>query len=286
MAVPLPALAALFEALMLLYWCFDRKHREIGRINLGIAFPEMPDGEARRIVRRVYLRMGTSAAEFIHLPRMDRRYIESHFRIEGEEHLVRSLAETGQGCFVVTGHFGNWEFLSHAHAVLTFPVSIIVRPLNDPVVDRLVMERREHGGTVVIRKAESARAMLAAIRRGRAVGILIDQNVDRHKGVLVDFFTRKAYTTDGVARLALGLKANVHAAYIFREEGRRFHHVIRIGPLIPMDPGAPREEEVLRLTRRCNEELEQAIRSSPEQWFWLHRRWKTRPPGETPIYPR
>ena len=116
------------------------------------------------------------------------------------------------------------------------------------------------------------------------VGILIDQNVDFYKGVLVDFFTRKAYTTFGIARLALALRTTVHPAFIFRDPRRKFHHTLRFGPPIPMDPQAPREEEVLRLTRSCNQELEKAIREDPTQWLWFHRRWKTRPPGEPDIY--
>jgi KDO2-lipid IV(A) lauroyltransferase len=122
------------------------------------------------------------------------------------------------------------------------------------------------------------------LRRKTLVGILIDQNVDVHKGVLVDFFTRKAYTSYGVARLALAMQAAVHPGFIFRDPRRKFHHTLRWGPPLPMDPEAPREEEVLRLTRRCNEALEGAIREDPTQWLWFHRRWKTRPPGEPDIY--
>ena len=122
------------------------------------------------------------------------------------------------------------------------------------------------------------------LRKRILVGILIDQNVDRHKGILVDFFTRKASTTFGIARLALAMNAAIHPAFIFRDPGRKFHHVLRFGPPIAIDPGAPREEEVARVTRRCNEELEKAIREAPDQWMWFHRRWKTRPVGEPEIY--
>jgi len=283
-AIPLRMRAALFEAVMLLVWAFDAKHRKIGRINLRIAFPEMGDREAARIVRVCYMRMGIAAAEFVHVPKMDRGYIEKNFRIEGIDHILRSEQERGLGVLAMTAHFGNWELASHSTGIMHKPVAFIVRPLADPAWDRIVSERREWFGNRVIRKFDSAKEVMREIRRGTMVGILIDQNVDRHKGVLVDFFTQKAYTTDGIARMALALRANIHPAFIFRNPKRKFHHTLRFGPAIPMDPAAPREEEVLRLTRRCNQELENAIREDPTQWLWFHRRWKTRPPGEPDLY--
>ena len=283
-AIPLRIRAGLFELVMLLVWAMDAKHRKIGRINLRIAFPEMEDREAARIIRLCYLRIGTAAAEFVHIPKMDGKYIENHIRFEGIEHIRRSEQEQGTGALVMTGHFGNWELSSHAYGTAIAPMAFIVRPIADPAWDRIVMERREGSGNRVIRKFDSAKELMREVRRGTMVGILIDQNVDRHKGVLVDFFTKKAYTTDGIARMALALRTNIHPGFIFRNPNRKFHHTVRIGPAIPMDPEAPREEEVLDLTRRCNEELENAIREDPTQWLWIHRRWKTRPPGEPDLY--
>jgi len=283
-AVPLRIRAALFELVMLLVWAVDAKHRKIGRINLRIAFPEMGDREAARIVRICYMRIGTAAAEFVHIPKMGRKYIEDHIRIEGVENIRQSEEERGLGVLAMTGHFGNWELSSHAYGTVIAPVAFIVRPVADSAWDRIVTERREWAGNRVIRKFDSAKEVMREIRRGTMVGILIDQNVDRHKGVLVDLFTKKAYTTDGIARMALALRTNIHPGLIFRHPEKKFHHTLRFGPAIPMDPNAPREEEVVRLTRRCNEELENAIREDPTQWLWIHRRWKTRPPGEPDLY--
>jgi len=283
-ALPLPAFAAFCEAVMLLVCAIDRKHRRIARINLRIAFPEMGDAEADRIIRSCYRQMGTSAAEFVHLPKMDAAYIREHFRIEGEEHIRESLEVRNQPAMGMTGHFGNWELLSHVLGARTKPIAFIVRPLKSEILDRIVTERRERVGNIVIRKADSAKEVMKILRRRIFVGILIDQNVDRNKGILVDFFTRKAYTTFGIARLALAMNAAIHPAFIFRDPARKFHHLLRFGPPIAIDPAAPREEEVARVTRRCNEELEKAIREAPDQWMWFHRRWKTRPEGEPPIY--
>jgi len=283
-ALPLPAFAAFCEAVMLLVCAIDRKHRRIARINLRIAFPSIGDAEADRIIRSCYRQMGTSAAEFVHLPKMDAAYIREHFRIEGAEHIRESLEVRNQPAMGMTGHFGNWELLSHVLGARTKPIAFIVRPLKSEILDRIVTERRECVGNIVIRKADSAKEVMKILRRRIFVGILIDQNVDRNKGILVDFFTRKAYTTFGIARFALAMNAAIHPAFIFRDPARKFHHLLRFGPPIAIDPAAPREEEVARVTRRCNEELEKAIREAPDQWMWFHRRWKTRPEGEPPIY--
>ena len=283
-AIPLPLLAAFCEGVMLLVWAIDRKHRRIARINLRIAFPEMGDAEAARIIRVCYQRMGTSAAEFVHMPKMDAAYIREHVRIEGAEFVRESMERLGMPAMAMTGHFGNWELQSHAYASVVAPVAFIVRPLKNPILDAIVTERRECVGNIVIRKAESAKAVMKILRQGVMVGILIDQNVDRHNGILVDLFTRKAYTTFGIARLALAMRAAVHPGFIFRDPKRKFHHVLRFGPAVAIDYDAPRDEEVPRVTRRCNEELEKAIRRAPDQWMWFHRRWKTRPAGEPDVY--
>jgi KDO2-lipid IV(A) lauroyltransferase len=283
-AIPLPLRALLFEGVMLCVWAVDRKHRRIGRVNLRIAFPGMEDREAARIIRTCYLRMGTSAAEFVEIPKMDRAYAESHFRIEGAEYFRKTQEGRGLGPLGLTGHFGNWELLSHAYGTLVEPLAFIVRPLANPHLDRIVTERRSWCGNHVIRKFDSAKEVLREIRKGTLVGILIDQNVDVQNGILVDFFTKKAYTTFGIARLALATRTTIHSSFIFRDPKRKFHHTLRFGPPLDMDPDAPREEEVLRLTRACNAELEKAIREAPDQWLWFHRRWKTRPPGEPNPY--
>ena len=113
---------------------------------------------------------------------------------------------------------------------------------------------------------------------------ILDRFVTERKECVGNTFIRKAYTTFGIARLALAMNAAIHLAFIFRDPERKFHHVLRFGPPIAIDPNAPREEEVARITRRCNEELEKAIREAPDQWMWFHRRWKTRPGGEPKIY--
>lgn len=282
--IPLPLLAAACEAAMLLVWAIDRRHRRIARINVRIAFPEMGDAQASRIIRRCYRQLGTSAAEFVHIPRMDEAYLREHVRIEGHEHVRAAMRERGQPTLVMTGHFGNWELQSHAYARLFEPTAFIVRPLRSALLDRIVTERRELAGNVAVRKEDSAKEVMRLLRRGVMVGILIDQNVDRRKGVPVPLFTRTAYTTFGIARMALAMRAAILSGFIYRDPARKFHHVLRFGPPVEIDYDAPRDEEMVRVTRRCNAELERAIRECPEMWMWFQKRWKTRPEGEPDIY--
>lgn len=283
-AVPLPVLAALFEFLALCVWALDRKHRRIARINLRIAFPELEDREASRIVRRSYLRLGTSAAEFVRIPRMDRATFERRIRLEGVDRVVSLTEERGIAPLLLTGHVGNWELLAQAAVLLPVRVAFLVRPLRDPALDALVLERRERAGNRAITKTDSAREVIRQLRNGTPVGILMDQSVDPRHGVLVDFFGKPAFTTDGLARIALAARAPVVPAFIYRDPRRKFHHTIRVGAPLPMDPEAPRDAEVLRLTRACNEALEEAIRRDPAQWLWMQRRWRTRRAGDPDPY--
>jgi len=284
--VPAPLLAAAFESLCSVAWIVDRRHRRYARINLGIAFPGIADRDARRITHRLYRGMGTGLAELIRMPRMDRVYLERHIRVEGAEHLERSRRETGLGCILMTGHFGNWELFAYALSVLLEPISVVARSRDSNVLDLAITERRKLSGNRVIRRDRAARSILAALRGKTHVGVLIDQDVPPGSGLFAPFFGLEASTTDGIARLALSTGANIHPAFLHRDPDRKFRHVVRFGPAIPMDRAADREGEVAALTARCNEALERAIRESPSDWMWIHRRWKTRPPGQESPYPK
>ena len=284
--VPAPVLAAAFESLCSVAWALDRRHRGYARINLGIACPGIADRDVRRITHRLYRGMGTGLAELIRMPRMDRDYLERHVRIEGAEHLERSRRGTGLGCILMTGHFGNWELFAYALSVLLEPISVVARSRESGILDRAITDRRKLSGNRVIRRDRAARSILTALRGKTHVGVLIDQDVPLGSGLFAPFFGLEASTTDGIARLALSTGANIHPAFLHRDPDRKFRHVVRFGPAIPMDRAADREGEVAALTARCNEALERAIRESPSDWMWIHRRWKTRPPGQESPYPK
>ena len=178
---------------------------------------------------------------------------------------------------VATAHLGNWELSAFAHALMTAPMYVIVRPLDNPQIDALVERYREMSGNRVIRKKEAAREILRALKAGEAVGILIDQNVTPAEGVFVDFFGVQACAGTAFAKFAHHSGAAVVPGFALwnRDESR---YVLHFYPEIEMSG------DVQIDTQRIHSALEAIIRRYPDQWLWIHRRWKTRPPGEGPLY--
>lgn len=286
LAIPFRLRVVLFQGLMMLICAVDGKHRRIGRINVGFAFPELGDAEAARLIRRCYRNLGATAAEFIELPRLDRAWVDRNVKFEGLDRVVAAIAG-GRGAIAVTAHFGNWELLGHVFGIVTGGRgAFIVRPLKDADLDDIVEERREVTGNRVIRNEDSAHAVVREIREGRLIGILADQNRDRRKGIFVDFFSKQACSPDGAARIALSLKVPIFPTYICRDQESKFMHVVRFGEPFAMNFDAPRDAEVARLTRLANASLEDAIRRSPSEWLWFQRRWGTAPVGEPERYPK
>ncbi|MCS7314577.1 MAG: lysophospholipid acyltransferase family protein [Bryobacterales bacterium] len=244
--------------------------------NLELAMPELEPAARRRIVRGMFRSLARMAVVFARLPRLDRTNISRWIRYEGFEHFQRALAR-GRGVLFAAAHLGNWELSAYAHGLLAGPMDIVVRPLDNPLLDRLVARRRTLCGNRLIPKREAARAVLKALRANRAVGILIDQNAAPSEGVFVDFFGLKACAGAAFARLAARSGATVIPGFALwsETEGR---YILRFYPPVELS-GDVRED-----TQRLHSLLESVIRQHPEQWLWIHRRWKTRPPGEPPLY--
>ncbi len=202
--------------------------------------------------------------------------IDKWIRYEGLDNFQNALAR-GRGVLVATAHLGNWELSAFAHALMTAPMEVVVRPLDNPRVDGLVERRRALSGNHIISKKEAAREILRALKSGRAVGILIDQNTAIEEGVFVDFFGTPACAGAGFAKLAQHSGAAVVPGYaLWSEEERRY--VLRFDPEIPMS-GDVRED-----TQRIHGHLESVIRQHPDQYLWIHKRWKTRPAGGAGLY--
>ena len=194
----------------------------------------------------------------------------SRVHVEGVEHLRRAAA-AGRGILVLTAHYGNWELLAAAHGLTGLPLSFVVRPLDDPILDDLAGRFRRRSGAELIVKHRAVREVMQALRRGRMVGILLDQNATRGEGVFVPFFGVPASTSKGLALLALRTGAPVVPVFLRREPDGR--HCMDVRPPLP----APPDEDVLTYTAAFNAAIEAAIRRAPEQWLWMHARWRTRP---------
>lgn len=256
--------------------------RATGLWNLELAYPEWSDRERRRALSANFQSLGRMLADFAHFPRLNRANIERLIVYDGFEHF-ESARSQGKGVLFLTAHFGAWELGSFAHGVYGFPVNFVARKLDNPLIDSLINRYRCMSGASPIDKAEFARPALRALKRNESVGILMDQNMLPAEGVFVDFFGRPASTTPSPARVAQKTGAAVVLGLVIWDAklGKhrlRFESVEWISRL---DPG----EEVLVNTANFTRILERHIRRHPEQWLWVHRRWKTRPPGEPSLYP-
>jgi len=248
--------------------------RRTARTNLTLA--GYPAEEQERIIDGVFASIARIGVAFARFPRMNRENISSWIRYEGLEHF-HEAKRRGRGVLFATAHFGNWELSAFAHGMLTEPMNVLIRPLDNAGVDRVVEARRQLSGNRLIGKWEAARAILRALAANEAVGVLIDQNSSLQEGVFVNFFGAPACANTAFTRIAARTKAAVIPGFaIWMEaEGR---YVLRFYP--PMEIG----DDVQTETQRLQSIVEQVIREYPDQWLWIHRRWKTRPPGERPIY--
>jgi KDO2-lipid IV(A) lauroyltransferase len=253
------------------------RRRRTALDNLAVAFPDLPDAARRRLARASWQHLGVMAMELARMLASPLDSTLSTLTFEGLEHLEAAMKEHGRA-LLLTAHLGNWELLAASHRLTAHGLSIVVRPLDSAPLDVLASELRRKTGVELIDKRGALRPVLEALRRKRLVGILMDQNAARHESVFVPFFGRVASTSKSMALLALRTRTPVVPVFAHRA-GRGRHRVV-VEPALPWPAGKDTEAAIVELTTRCNEAIERAIRRSPEQWLWSHRRWRTRPPAE------
>jgi KDO2-lipid IV(A) lauroyltransferase len=243
--------------------------------NLAVAFPDLDAAARRRLARASWQHLGIMGME---LARMLASPLDDTLRtmtFDGLEHLDAAVKEHGRA-LLLTAHLGNWELLAASHRLTAYGLSVVVRSLDAAPLDALASELRRKTGVELIDKRGALRPVLSALRRGRLVGILMDQNAARHESVFVPFFSRTASTSKSMAVLALRTRTPVVPVFTHREGPGR--HRIVVEPALPWPAAKETEAAIVELTTRCNEAIERAIRRFPEQWLWSHRRWRTRPP--------
>ncbi len=256
--------------------------RSVGRQNLRIAFPAMTGQQQDEVLQRLYRNLGWLLAEFCQMPHYTRRNTGNFIRYEGLENYLAAL-EAGKGVLVLTGHLGAWELSSFYHSLMGHPMSMVIRRLDNTGVDRLVNRIRCLHGNHVLHKDDFARGLLAAMRRGETVGILMDTNMTPPQGVFVDFFDRAACTASGMARVALKTGAAVLPGFLMWEEAEQ-KYVLHFEKKLELLTTGDDEADIIAHTALFARVTEEYIRRYPDQWLWVHRRWKTRPVGEPPIY--
>lgn len=256
--------------------------RAVGRQNLQLAFPGIAPVERDRVLRAEFRQLGRQLAEFALMSRYRRETISGTIYYDGLENFERARSQ-GKGVLVLTGHLGAWELSSFFHSLMGSPMGMVIRRLDNPLIDRYVNHVRCLHGNRVLPKDEFARGLIAEMRAGRTVGILMDTNMTPPQGTFVPFFGVAACTGSGLARIARKTGAAVLPGFLLEQPGGRYR--LHFGQALPVDDTGNSERDAVSNTARFTSVLEHYIRQYPEQWLWMHRRWKTRPPGEPRIYP-
>jgi Kdo2-lipid IVA lauroyltransferase/acyltransferase len=280
--LPRQAARRLGAGVGMLAWALFPRLRRVGQRNLAMVYSDWPPERRTKTLRQLYRTLGWQLAEFCHLSRYTRENVASFTRCEGLEHYLEAR-DQGRGVLIITGHLGAWELSSFYHSLMGYPMSMVIRRLDNPLVDSLVNQVRCLHGNRVLHKDDFARGLLSAMRAGETVGILMDTNMTPPQGVFVPFFGIDACTASGLARVALRTGAAVLPGYMVWEEAEK-KYVLRFEPPIPLQRTGDEEADIVSNTARFTHAIEKAVRSYPEQWLWLHRRWKTRPAGEPSLY--
>ncbi len=263
------------------YHSFGRLRR-VGERNLALAFPEHSSERKRAELRGVYRHLGWQLVEFCRMNRYIPENTGGWIRTEGLEHYLAAQAR-GKGVLIVTGHLGAWELSSFYHSLMGHPMGMVIRRLDNRRLDSYVNAIRCLHGNRVLHKDDFARGLLGAMRAGETVGILMDTNMTPPQGVFVEFFGRPACTASGLARVALKTGAAVLPGFMLWEPAEK-KYVLHFGRELLFERSGDAEADILAATQQCASATEEWIRRYPDQWLWIHRRWKTRPAGEPGLY--
>jgi KDO2-lipid IV(A) lauroyltransferase len=256
--------------------------REVGMRNLKMALPEKSEAERARILRGVFTSLGRQLAELCQFPKYTKDNVENVVVYDGLENYQRAYAR-GKGVLFLTAHFGGWELSAFAHSLHGHWLHVVMRPMDNEYLDRMLQGYRTMHGNKVVPKDDFVRGLLAAMKAGETVGILMDTNMTPPQGVFVDFFGVPACTASGLARIALRTDAMVVPGFTIWDEALGKYR-LRFDPAVELARTGNLEADIVANTQKFTKVIEDYVRKYPEQWLWVHRRWKTRPEGQPPLY--
>ena len=281
-ALPRPAARRMGAVIGMFTYLFAKRLRLTGLRNLEIAYPLETSSRRSRLLRSVYRNLGHQLAEFCRMARYDRDEASRWIEYDGLEHYLNAH-QHGKGVLVLTGHLGAWELSSFYHSLVGYPMGLVIRRLDNPLVDAFVNRIRCLHGNRVIHKDDFARGLISAMHQGQTVGILMDTNMTPPQGIFVPFFGQQACTASGLAKVALRTDATVLPGFLLWDDLKQ-RYQLSFGPRIELVRTGNTEADVLANTAAFTAVLERYIRKHPDQWLWMHRRWKTRPAGEAGVY--
>jgi len=253
----------------------DGKHRRVSIANLAAAFPQLAGPKLLELSRKSFENIGKLMIEVIFLKRREKTLL-SGTTIEGWDNL-HEAARNGKGYILVSGHFGNWEWVAFLQSSLGFPLEMVTRPLDNPFAENFLKKIREAKGNRVIYKRNAVREMVKALKASKGIAFVFDQNFGEDGGVFVPFFGRPAATTPVFGRIAARLEVPVLPVMAYPEDGG--YRIVYGKPIFPRKD-LPVEENSMLVIEEATRKLEEAVRKTPWAWFWMHDRWRTRPPGE------
>ncbi|PYX61399.1 MAG: lipid A biosynthesis acyltransferase [Acidobacteria bacterium] len=280
--LPRPLARAIGIAIAQTVYLLHVRLRRVGMRNLAMAVPEKSQRERRRILRGEFTSLGRQLAEVCLFPRYTRENVSQVVVYEGFENYERAY-NRGKGVLFLTAHLGGWELSAFTHSLHSHPLHIVMRPLDNQRLDRFIRHYRTMHGNTTVDKDEFVRGLLSATKAGETVGILMDTNMTPPQGVFVPFFGISACTASGLARIALRTHAAVVPGFTIWDPALGKYR-LRFDPAVNLIRTGNVEEDVVANTVRFTKVIEDYVRRYPEQWLWVHRRWKTRPEGEPPLY--
>lgn len=258
------------------------KLKKTGRRNLEIALPDLSVDEKENILRGTFKSLGRHLGFVSHFRKFEREDIHKLVEVVGKEYFDKAHA-TGRGILFFTGHFGSWEVFNLLPPAFGYEMNILVRRIDNPLVENFVDKLRTRFGSVTLDKTKSARQMFRVLENGELLGILADLNAQEKEGVFVDFFGIPSSTTISIAKLALKTNAIVLPAFaVWNEEKKKY--VVHLEPPIDYERTENAEEDIKILTQKTTNLVEKYVRQFPEQWLWIHKRWNTRPKGAPSLY--
>lgn len=281
-ALPRPLARAAGIALGWITYFFHRRLRWVGMRNLALAYPEKSRAERARILRGVFTSLGRQLAEVCLFPKYTHENIGTVVVYDGFENFERAVAR-GKGVLFLTGHLGGWELSAFAHSLYGHPLHVVMRALDNPYLDQLSRQYRTMHGNSMIDKDEPVRALLSAMKAGETVGILMDTNMTPQQGVFVNFFGIPACTASGLARIALRTDAAVVPGFTIWDQSLGKYR-LRFDPPVELVRTGSDESDIVANTQKFTSIIEEYVRQYPDQWLWVHRRWKTTPAGSEGLY--